>query len=584
MTYGKASLHNIPWTRGGCFKEKCDCVFNEEQLGRYSLPKCPGTTKTWLPLEHQVNLAEAEYQYQMDKTGARAQFDVFKQTWGKTYKTKAEEEKRFIIFQESLETIKQLNEEREKRKDTAVFGVTIFADLTEEEFKRMYMGPAPGTHKLKRSASQVQRFEQVKKAFGIPTSPPRNVSESPSKKTSKSPSRKTSKSLLRRRSRSPERSQNLQTRMMKNPFRTGSKNRSQSNSPPRKSKGRSGKRSPARGASSLSDGEESCGSLGQSASGRRGPYRMDDDEGNGRRRRRRRPQSPPPPPPIVGPDPRGTPEVDWRVPASLYPPVGNQKIGDRECGCCWSFACIGAMEIIWAHQENEVVRFSVQDLIDCQLDNQGCNGGFVNIGLDWMMGEGVCLEEVYPFTADGDSKCEFQLPRYARISGYETLNPYQSWAHDFIIERALKDGPLPAGYPQSPSILRYYVRGVFAPSIMYHDQPTGHAVVLVGHYTRPPTDSWIIRNSWGPEWGMEGHFLVKKGTMGIGYDIHKITGPIIQIWHSEEGSESPETPPYGGAGSSSYQPGGYYPDYPNIGGLSIHDSNYYHYQSSKPTK
>lgn len=94
------------------------------------------------------------------------------------------------------------------------------------------------------------------------------------------------------------------------------------------------------------------------------------------------------------------------------------------------------------------------DLIDCQLDNQGCNGGFVNIGLDWMMDSGVCLEDVYPFTADGDSHCQFELPRHARISGYETLNPYNSWAHDFIIERALKDGPLPAGYPQSPSILR----------------------------------------------------------------------------------------------------------------------------------
>ncbi|CAH0392423.1 unnamed protein product [Bemisia tabaci] len=140
MTWGKASLHNIPWTRGGCFKEKCDCVFNEEQLGKYSLPKCPGTTKTWLPLSSQVNLAEAEYQVNMlnnhsndlAKMGAREQFKVFKQTFGKQYKDGVEEEERFKIFEKSLETVKKLNEEREKRGDTAVFGVTKFSDLTQE--------------------------------------------------------------------------------------------------------------------------------------------------------------------------------------------------------------------------------------------------------------------------------------------------------------------------------------------------------------------------------------------------------------------------------------------------------------------
>lgn len=41
-------------------------------------------------------------------------------------------------------------------------------------------------------------------------------------------------------------------------------------------------------------------------------------------------------------------------------------------------------------------------------------------------------------------------------------------------------------------LFQYYVRGVFAPSIMFHDQPTGHAVVLVGHYTRPPTGIFFL--------------------------------------------------------------------------------------------
>lgn len=40
-----------------------------------------------------------------------------------------------------------------------------------------------------------------------------------------------------------------------------------------------------------------------------------------------------------------------------------------------------------------------------------------------------------------------------------------------------------------------------------------HSVVLVGwgYDEKTSTKYWIVRNSYGPNWGMEGDFLVRKG-------------------------------------------------------------------------
>jgi hypothetical protein len=40
----------------------------------------------------------------------------------------------------------------------------------------------------------------------------------------------------------------------------------------------------------------------------------------------------------------------------------------------------------------------------------------------------------------------------------------------------------------------------------------GHSVVIVGWGTENDTDYWIIRNSWGANWGNKGYFKMKRGT------------------------------------------------------------------------
>jgi cathepsin F len=71
----------------------------------------------------------------------------------------------------------------------------------------------------------------------------------------------------------------------------------------------------------------------------------------------------------------------------------------------------------------------------------------------------------------------------------------------------IANGPVHVGL--NANQLQYYTSGIFDSS----DCPTdiNHSVTIVGWGIKNGVNYWIIKNSWGKDWGENGYFRIKRG-------------------------------------------------------------------------
>lgn len=79
-----------------------------------------------------------------EEGAARDAFHSFKRTYGKQYFNEFEEQHRFKTFKMALMQIEEMNRASEATNGpSATFAINQFADLTPQEFKRLYLGYEP---------------------------------------------------------------------------------------------------------------------------------------------------------------------------------------------------------------------------------------------------------------------------------------------------------------------------------------------------------------------------------------------------------------------------------------------------------
>ena len=179
------------------------------------------------------------------------------------------------------------------------------------------------------------------------------------------------------------------------------------------------------------------------------------------------------------------PAIDWREKGAVTP-VKDQ--GD--CGAFWAFSATGAMEggqFIYRH---ESVSVSEQELIDCDTEDNGCGGGLMTGAFLYAMGGGVCSEEDYPYHAK-DEDCKLCHHAAVRPRNYEEVESEDGLA----LKKAVSLAPVSVAIEADSPVFQHYKSGVI------DDESCGaslnHGVLAVG-YTE---DYWIVKNSWGEDWG-----------------------------------------------------------------------------------
>ncbi len=209
--------------------------------------------------------------------------------------------------------------------------------------------------------------------------------------------------------------------------------------------------------------------------------------------------------------------LDWRNKdgTNYVSPLLNQA----NCGSCVAFASIGVMETqmrIASGLSNFNISLSPQNLFAC--GGGACERGWMpDEAADFLKTHGVVDEACQPYMSGATGEdvacsatCKDASTRTYRIAGYSQPTSYFKDVEK--VKLALQSGPLVTTLSVYEDFMSYS-SGVY--KHVAGKWLGGHAISIVGY--DDATQSFIIRNSWGPEWGEGGFAHVSyKDLSGVG--------------------------------------------------------------------
>lgn len=202
-------------------------------------------------------------------------------------------------------------------------------------------------------------------------------------------------------------------------------------------------------------------------------------------------------------------DLNW-VEKGAVSPVKNQG----SCGSCWAFAAATALESRAILETGIFTEVSTQQLTSCTPNPRkcggsgGCEGSTADLAYAYIrQARGITSEQRYPYRSGSTRRTETcEQDKVAQpvltIDGHVNLIPNNKT--DLLL--ALKSGPVSVS--MAASNISFYGGGVFNGCTTRNNWVINHAVVLVGTATLNGEKAYLIRNSWGKSWGLDGNIYV----------------------------------------------------------------------------
>jgi len=147
--------------------------------------------------------------------------------------------------------------------------------------------------------------------------------------------------------------------------------------------------------------------------------------------------------------------------------------------------------------------------MDCSTaqGNQGCDGGLMTAAMQYIISNnGIDTEASYPYTAEDGTSCQYTTAnKGATLTGFTNVQT----GSESDLQAKTYLGPVSVAIDASQNSFQFYSSGVYYEPAC-SSTALDHGVLSAGWGVSGSTPYWLVKNSWGTDWGLDGFIWMSR--------------------------------------------------------------------------